>query len=136
MSLSALLEPPETFSPVTTPWVPHIASMFSKKSTHHDVHELGNGVDECPDPFSMGLSVDGAIGRANGHAPRALLGVYLQEVERPEQVLGASTPWSELITNDELPDDLDHSLACSKELVKEPSLGRRPAPTAMWRAVH
>ncbi len=84
----------------------------------------------------MGLSVDGAIGCADGRAPRALLGVYLQEVERPEQVLWASTPWSELITNDELPDDLDHSLACSKELTKEPSLGYQPVPTATWRAVH
>ena len=72
----------------------------------------------------MGLCIDGAIGCADDRTPLALHGVDLKEVECPEQVLWASTPWSELITNDKLPDDLDHSLACSKELAKEPSLGR------------
>ena len=63
---------------------PHIMSIFSKKNTHHNVHELGDGVDERPDPFSMGLRVDGAIGRADNRAPRALLGIDLEKVERPE----------------------------------------------------
>jgi hypothetical protein len=46
------------------------------KQTHHHVHKLNDGLDEGPDPFAMGLWVDGAGRRANDRATRALLGVY------------------------------------------------------------
>ena len=65
------------------------------------------------------------VGCADDRAPRALLGVYLKEVECPEQMLWVPTPWLELVTNKELPDDLDHSLASSEELVEEPGLWSR-----------
>ncbi len=76
----------------------------------------------------MGLCVNGAVGCTNDCTPWALLGVYLKEVEHPEQMLWEPTPWSVLITDDELPDKLDDSFACSKELVKEPGLRGGPAP--------
>ncbi len=47
------------------------------KKTHHHINQLRNGFDEGPDPFSVGLQVDGAVGRADGRAPWALLGVNL-----------------------------------------------------------
>ena len=101
---------------------PHIASIFSKKSTHHDVHELSDGVNERPDLFSMGLRIDGTVGSADDLTPRALLVIDLEKVERPEQMLWVSTPWSELVSDDELPDELDDSFAGSEELAKEPGL--------------
>ena len=57
-------------------------------------------------------------------------------MEHPEQVLWVPTPWSELVSNDELPDKLDDSLAGSEELAKEPGLRGRPAPISSRRAVH
>ena len=113
---------------VAAPWRPHVVSIFSKKSTHHYVHELGNGVNERPDPFSMGLCVNGAVGCADKRTPWALLRVDLKEVERPEQMLWVPTPWSELVTNDELPDELADSFTCSEVLAKEPGLRGGPAP--------
>ncbi len=47
------------------------------KKTHDHINQLRNGLNEGPDPFSVGLRVDGAIGRADGRAPWALLGVNL-----------------------------------------------------------
>ena len=47
------------------------------KKTHHHINQLRNGLDEGPDPFLVGLRVDGAVGRADGRTPRALLGVNL-----------------------------------------------------------
>ncbi len=47
------------------------------KYTHHHINQLGNGLNEGPDPFLVGLRVDSAIGRADGQAPQALLGVNL-----------------------------------------------------------
>ena len=112
------------------PWRPHVVSIFSTKSTHHYVHELGDGVNERPDPFSMGLCVNGAVGCADERTPWALLWVDLKEVERPKQMLWAPTPWSELVTNDELPNELNNSFACSEELAKEPGLRGGPAPVS------
>ena len=70
----------------------------------------------------MGLCVDGAVGCADDRAPRALLGVDLEEGERPVQMLWATTPWSKLVMDDELPDELNNSFAGSEELAKEPGL--------------
>ncbi len=103
---------------------------FSKKSTHHYVHELGNGINERPDPFLMGLCINGAIGCADECTPWALLWVDLKEVEHPKQMLWAPTPWSELVTDGEFPNELDNSFACSKELAKEPGLRGGPAPVS------
>jgi hypothetical protein len=47
------------------------------KKTHHHINQLRNDLDKGPDPFSVGLRVDGAVGRADGRTPRALLGVNL-----------------------------------------------------------
>ena len=46
------------------------------KKTHHHINQL-HGLDEGPDPFSVGLRVDGTVGCADGRVPRALLGVNL-----------------------------------------------------------
>ncbi len=47
------------------------------KKTHHHINQFGNGLDEGPDQFLVGLPVDGTIGCADGRALRALLGVNL-----------------------------------------------------------
>jgi hypothetical protein len=70
----------------------------------------------------MGLRVYSAVRHANDQATRALLGVYLEEVLHPEQVLQAPPPWLELVANNKLPKDLDNPHACSKELAEEPCL--------------
>ncbi len=31
------------------------------KFTHHHINQFGNGLDKGPDPFSVGLRVDGAV---------------------------------------------------------------------------
>ena len=90
------------------------------KYTHHQINQLENGLNEGPDPFSVGLWVDGAIRHANGRAPRALLGVK----KGPEQVLRAPPHRTELIANDELPDSFHDPNACSEELAKELCLSR------------
>ena len=36
------------------------------KKTHHHINQLRNGLDKGPDPFSVGLWVDGAMGPAWG----------------------------------------------------------------------
>jgi hypothetical protein len=79
----------------TAPWGPPVVSIFLKKSTRHYVNELGDCINERPDPFSMGLCINGTIGCTNNRTPWALLGVDLKEVEHPEQMLWAPTPWLE-----------------------------------------
>ena len=59
---------------------PSRCEYFFEKNTHHHHLQLGDGVNERPDPLSMGLRVDGAVGSADDRAPRALLGVSLEEV--------------------------------------------------------
>jgi hypothetical protein len=61
--------------------------------TYHCVDQIGNGVNECPDPLAVGLRVDGTGQRANGRTPRALLGVHLHEMKVPKQMLWAATLW-------------------------------------------
>ena len=78
----------------------------------------------------MGLRVDGAVGRADDRAPRALLGVRLQEVERPKQMLWAPTLGEKRISGKERPEILDNADACPKELAEEPSFGGDRAKTA------
>ncbi len=48
--------------------------------THHDVNQIGYGVDERPYPFAVGFGVDGAGRYANNQATRALLGVCLHKI--------------------------------------------------------
>ncbi len=36
------------------------------KKTHHHINQFGNGLDEGPDPFSVGLWVNSTIGCADG----------------------------------------------------------------------
>ncbi len=48
------------------------------KQTHPHVHKLSDGLNEGPDPFAIGLWVDGAGIRTNDQATQALLGVYFQ----------------------------------------------------------
>jgi hypothetical protein len=48
--------------------------------THHDINQLGYGLDEGPYPFAVGLQVNGTGRRANNQATQALLGVYLHKV--------------------------------------------------------
>ncbi len=76
------------------------------KQTHHQVHKLGNCLDVCPDPFAVGLWVNGA-GRCADN-------VHLHEIKRPEQMPRAPPPWSELVLNNELPKDLNDPHGCSK----------------------
>ncbi len=90
--------------------------------THQDNNQLGDGLDVGPELFAMGIWVDGTGRRAGDHATQAMLGVYLQKVQHPEQVLRVPPPWLELVANNELPKDLDNPHACSKELTEEPCL--------------
>jgi hypothetical protein len=46
------------------------------KQTHHHLDQLSNGLDVGPDPFAMGLQVNGTGRQADDQATRALLGVY------------------------------------------------------------
>ncbi len=46
------------------------------KQTHHHVYKLGNCLNVYPDPFALGLRVDGTGRRANDQATRALLGTH------------------------------------------------------------
>jgi hypothetical protein len=50
------------------------------KQTHHHVHKLSDGLNEGPDPFAIGLWVDGAGICTNNQATQALLRVYFQKV--------------------------------------------------------
>ena len=79
----------------------------------------------------MGLCIDGTVGCADNLTPRTLLGVDLKKMECPEQMLWASTPWLELVSNNELPDELNHSLVGPEELAKESDLCQRPEPDKM-----
>ena len=76
----------------------------------------------------MGFGVDGAVGRADGRTPRALLWVHLEEVEGPKQVLRAPPLWTKLVANDELTDHFDDADGRPEELMEEPELGRCPDP--------
>ncbi len=53
---------------------------------------------------------------------RALLGVHLHEIKRPEQMLRAPPPRPELVPINRLPKDLDDPQARSKALAEEPCL--------------
>jgi hypothetical protein len=59
------------------------------KQTHQHVHKLGDCHNVRPDPFAVGLQVDGAGRCADNRAARALLGVHLHKIKRPEQMLQA-----------------------------------------------
>jgi hypothetical protein len=54
----------------------HFSTMsFSHRSphcdfTHHNVVQVGDGVNKRPDPLAVGLRVDGAGRRADGRTPR------------------------------------------------------------------
>jgi hypothetical protein len=61
--------------------------------TYHDVDQVGDSVDERPDPLAVGLRVDGAGRRADGQTPRALLRVHLHKMKDPKQMLWAATLW-------------------------------------------
>jgi hypothetical protein len=99
-------------------------------NAHHHLHKLGDGLDEGPDPFSVGLRVDGAAGRAGDHTPRTLLGLYLHNMKGQKEMLWAATLWVETVPNNELPEDLDDPHAHSEELAEEPCLcGCQPDAT-------
>ncbi len=67
--------------------------------THHNVDQVGNGVDERPDPaLVVGLRVDGA-----GQTPQALHGVHLHKMKGQKQVLRAATLWEEGVPLEQLP---------------------------------
>ena len=67
--------------------------------THHNVDQVGDGVDERPGPaLAVGLRVDGA-----GQTPRALLGVHLHKMKGPKQVLRAATLWEKGVPLEQLP---------------------------------
>ena len=92
------------------------------KQTHHHIHKLSDCLDVRPDPFAVGLWVNGTGRCTNDRATRALLGVHLHEIKRPEQMPRAPPPWSELVLNNELPKDLNDPHARSEELAEEPCL--------------
>ena len=71
--------------------------------TYHNVDQVGDGVDKRPDPLAVGLRIDGAGRRADGQTPRALLGVHLEEVNCPKQMLQAATLWEEGVPLEQLP---------------------------------
>ena len=66
----------------------------------------------------MGLQIDGAVGCADDSTLRALLGVYIEAVERPKQMLWAPTLVDKRISCEERPEILNYAYACSKELTE------------------
>ena len=71
--------------------------------TYHDVDQVGDSVDERPDPLAVGLRVDGAGRRADGQTPRALLRVHLHKIKGPKQVHRTATLWEEGVPLEQLP---------------------------------
>ncbi len=105
------------------------------KNTHPKVDEPLDGLDDGPCPLSVGHWVDGtSIVPANGDTSRALLGVDLQKIKAPRQLLGATVVGEVLTLEDELPNKLNDPHAHSEELAEEPCL-RRPRTNAMFRSV-
>jgi hypothetical protein len=98
--------------------------------THHNVDQVGDGVDKRPDSLAVGLRVDGAGRRANGRTPRALLGVHLHKMKGPKQVLRAATLWEEGVPLEQLPCFFDDEHARPEKLTEVPRLRRRRADTA------
>ena len=86
--------------------------------TYHNVDQIGNGVDEHPDPLVVGLWVDGAGRRADGQTPRALLGAHLEKVQCPKQMLRAATLWEEGVLLKQLPCFFDDEHARPKKLTE------------------
>ena len=87
---------------------------WSPEFTHHNVIQVGNGVDKCPDPLAVSLRVDGAGRRADGRTPRALLRVlHLHKMKGPTQVLWAATLWEERVPLEQLPYFFNNEHACS-----------------------
>ncbi len=83
----------------------------------------------------MGLWVDGIpIVPPNGGASRALLGVDLQKMKAPQQMLWVAVVREVLALDDELPDMLNDNHARSKELAEELCL-RQPGTDATFRSV-
>jgi len=74
--------------------------------THHHVNELGNGLNEGPYPFPVGLRVNCTLGCTDDCTPWALLWVYLHKIEGPKQMLRAPPLWAEPVTNKELPEGI------------------------------
>ena len=85
-----------------------------KEFTHHFNLQLGNGLDERPNPFPICLRVNDAGPSADNRAPRALLWVcvYIEEVQHPTQML----------VDEEVPHGVHGTNACSEELVEVPCL--------------
>ena len=98
--------------------------------THHNVNQVGDGVvDKRPDPLAEGLRVNGAVRRANGRTPRALLGVHLHKMKGPKQVLRAATLWEEEGPLKQLPYFFDDENASPKKLLDVSRLCCRRANT-------
>ncbi len=83
----------------------------------------------------MGLWVDGTpIGHPNSGAYRALLGVYLQKMKAPQQMLWAAVVGEVLALDNELPDKLKDHHTRSEELAEEPCL-RQPGTNVTFCSV-
>ena len=91
--------------------------------THHNVDQVGDGINERPDPLAVGLRVDG------GRTHRALLGVHLHKMKGPKQVLWAATLWEEGVPLEQLPYFFDDEHARPEKLPEVPRLHRRCADT-------
>jgi hypothetical protein len=108
-----------------------MTTICQKKNARRNVDELGNGLDELPDLFLVGPWVDGtSLGSANVEASQALLGVYLQKMKVPQQMLGPAVVEEESVLNDEPPKKLNNPHTCSEELAEEPCL-RHPGTGAI-----
>ncbi len=77
--------------------------MLCVAETYHCVDQIGDGVNEHPRPFAVGLWVDGTGRRFDGRIPGALLGVHLHEVKGPKQMLRAAALWEEGVPLEQLP---------------------------------
>jgi len=97
--------------------------------THHNVDQVGDGINERPDPLAVGLWVDGAGRRADGRTPRALLGVHLHKMKGPKQILWAATLREEGVPLEQLPNFFNDKQARPKKLMEVPLLRRHRADT-------
>jgi hypothetical protein len=92
------------------------------KQPYHYVDQPRDGLDVGLDPFAMGFLTNGAGRRTSDRAPWALLGVHLQEIKCPKQMLQPALLGAQVILDNEIPEDLHNPHACSKELIELPRL--------------
>ena len=81
-------------------------------------------MDKLPDPFPVGLQIDGASGRADGRTPRrGLQGVNNEEIKSPMQMLWSAALWEEVFFPEHEPHLAHDGQAHAKGLTEGANFG-------------